>query len=129
MCTQELIWCSCGHGELLPIVKCSTAEKTGACWTVIHGDHRLVVEMRCSYCGSGIKARLAANARPQGALATKIESAIDKPGLESGQTGQESKQEEDDLLQTAGDIPCELDDVMKTDWSEFCLDPDLWQYT
>ena len=129
MCTQELIWCSCGHGELLPIFKCSTAEKTGVCWTVIHGDHRLVVEMRCSFCISGMKGRLAANARPQGGLAEKIESVVDGLEPEKGQLGQENKQEDDELLQTAGDIPWELDDVMKTDWSEFCLDPDLWQYS
>lgn len=76
-----------------------------------------------------MKGRLAADARPQGDLAKRIESAVDKPGINNGQPEPESKQGEDELLQTAGEIPWELDDVLKTDFSEFCLDPDLWQYS
>lgn len=53
MCTQRLIWCSCGHGEFLPIEKCRRAEKTGYCWTVVWGDHEVMVEMPCSYCKEG----------------------------------------------------------------------------
>ena len=75
MCTQEILWCACGHGEFLPIVKCPQAETVGFCFTVVHGDHRVVLPMKCSYCVSGQaeRAALSTNARPEGELAALIE--------------------------------------------------------
>ncbi|TKA83175.1 hypothetical protein B0A55_00711 [Friedmanniomyces simplex] len=54
MCTQKLIWCSCGHGEFLPIEKCSRAVKLGYCWTVIWGDSEEAVG-ECEAEGNGGK--------------------------------------------------------------------------
>ncbi|KAK5133726.1 hypothetical protein LTR08_007480 [Meristemomyces frigidus] len=57
MCTQQLIWCACGHGEFLPIEKCSRAVSLGYCWTVVWGDSAVVIPGRCSYCKAGLNER------------------------------------------------------------------------
>lgn len=132
MCTQELIWCSCGHGELLPINTCSRADLTGVCWTVVHGNHRLVVPMSCSYCKAGLHVRfpLAAAARPEGELATSIENAAMDQQVEDELRRVDATVELDELKGV--DEPAELGDVVKTDWADFNLDPDfnseLWGY-
>jgi hypothetical protein len=136
MCTQELIWCCCGHGELLPIVMCAHAETVGTCWTVVHGDHRIVLQMKCSYCLSGLAddcngsgtstAALGTKARPEGELAAKIEMK-DRERL----AGVEYDFCEDDvgLVVSAGELPLELEDVVGADWTDVVnLDPELWQY-
>lgn len=125
MCTQEIIWCSCGHGEFLPIIKCPQAESTGACYTVVHGDHRVVLPMKCSYCISGLfdGAALGTKARPEGELAAVIERKSE------GQVGGDAGALEDAAVaNSAGDLPLELGDVVNTDWSDFNIDPELWQY-
>lgn len=134
MCTQEIIWCSCGHGELLPIDMCAHAEAAGKCWTVVHGDHRIVLQMKCSYClfGSTVGAgeeeddyckinstrpALGTKARPEGELAKKIEM-MERERLGGG-----------GMAFSAGELPLELEDVVGVDWSDAVnLDPDLWQY-
>lgn len=120
MCTQEIIWCSCGHGEFLPIIKCAQAEAVGVCFTVVHGDHRIVLPMKCSYCISGQSeiAALNTNARPEGELAAMIER---KNGMGDGV-------EDGVAANTNGHGALEVGDVVKTDWEEFDLDPELWQY-
>jgi hypothetical protein len=149
MCTQELVWCFCGHGELLPIVKCPNADLNGSCWTVVHGNHDFVVDLKCSYCKSGLPGNLAAAVRPQGDLAKAIERNAEPqqetpvslqkeyketkaPGIQQEMTAilpEDCMELSDQSLQTAGEVPWELDDVLKTGWSELCLDPDLWQYS
>lgn len=123
MCTQEIVWCSCGHGELLPIVRCQNAESTGKCWTVVHGDHRIVLQMKCSYCVSGCveEVPLSTKARPEGELAAKIENKSTEQNVGDAL-------EYDEAANEAGQLPPELDDVVNTDWSNFSLDPELWQY-
>ncbi|KAF2772876.1 hypothetical protein EJ03DRAFT_348400 [Teratosphaeria nubilosa] len=54
MCTQELLWCSCGHGEFLPPQRCYTALSTGVCWTVVHGNSEVVMPFACAYCAAGL---------------------------------------------------------------------------
>ena len=123
MCTQEIVWCSCGHGEFLPIVKCPQAEAVGVCFTVVHGDHRVVLPMDCSYCISGQSERAAlnTNARPQGELAALIErnnaNGAVSDGLEDGA-----------VANTDRDAALGVEDVAGADWSGFDLDPELWQY-
>ena len=123
MCTQEIVWCSCGHGEFLPIIKCPQAEALGVCFTVVHGDHRVVLPMECSYCISGQSERTAlnTNARPQGELAAMIERKNGMGNLGDGV-------EDGVAANTAGDVPAEVEDVVSADWSGFDLDPELWQY-
>jgi hypothetical protein len=120
MCTQEIIWCACGHGEFLPIIKCPQAEAVGVCFTVVHGDHRVVLPMKCSYCISGQSERAAldTHARPEGELAAMIER---KNGMSDGV-------EDGAVANTDGDGPLEGEDVTGTDWSGLDLDPELWQY-
>lgn len=142
MCTQEIIWCACAHGELLPIVKCAHAELLGTCWTVVHGDHRVVVQMRCSYCLSlgagGLSAGFGAceggnglggKARPEGELAGRIEG-LTKEGVERGGVGGEREDAGEVWVgeDAEGQVPAELRDVVNTDWEGFTLDPELWQY-
>ena len=124
MCTQEIVWCSCGHGEFLPIVKCPQAEAVGVCFTVVHGDHRVVLPMDCSYCISGQSGRaaLSTNARPQGELAALIErnnaNRATSDGLEDGA-----------VANTDSGVTLGVEDVASADWSSgFDLDPELWQY-
>lgn len=71
---QEVVWCSCGHGEFLPIVKCQQGEKTGDCWLVLHGDHRIVVPESCIYCLLHYnQTKLRLPAKPEEQLARQIE--------------------------------------------------------
>lgn len=122
MCTQEIVWCSCGHGELLPIVRCPHAQAVGKCWIVVHGDHRVVLQMKCSYCLNtppGLR-HLSTKARPEGELAMKIE--------EGERHEKQHAFMDDGITNTAGAPPPELDDVVHTEWSDFSLDPELWQY-
>jgi len=123
MCTQEIVWCSCGHGEFLPIIKCAQAEAVGVCFTVVHGDHRVVLPMECSYCISGQseEASLNANARPQGELAAMIEGKNGMGTLGDGV-------EDGAAANTNGDGPLEAEGLASADWSGFDLDPELWQY-
>lgn len=123
MCTQEIIWCSCGHGEFLPIVKCSKAEATGVCFTVVHGDHRVVLPMECSHCISRQFERtvLNANARPEGELAAMIEKENERETLGDGL-------EDGAAASTAEEVSLGVGDVANTDWSGLDLDPELWQY-
>jgi hypothetical protein len=135
MCTQEIIWCSCGHGELLPIVMCAHAEAAGKCWTVVHGDHRIVLQMKCSYCLSGLAdecnsngtstAAMGTKARPEGELAAKIEM-MDRERL-AGEF--DSCEDSGDLAISTGELPLELEDLVGADWTDVVnLDPELWQY-
>jgi len=139
MCTQEIIWCSCGHGELLPIIVCAHAEAVGTCWTVVHGDHRIVLQMKCSYCLSGVAddysgngtlavaAALGTKARPEGELAAKIEM-MDRKRLASDDFDF-SVGDGSGLADSAGELPLELGDVLGADWNDVVnLDPELWQY-
>lgn len=50
MCKQELIWCSCGHGEFLPIQACSNTIFPGTCWVVVYGNHNVTIDIPCSHC-------------------------------------------------------------------------------
>ena len=104
-------------------MKCVQAEAFGVCFTVVHGDHRVVLPMECSYCISGQsnRAALNTNARPQGELAAMIER---KNGLGHSGNGIENGAVAND----ARDVPAEVEDVANTDWSGFDLDPELWQY-
>jgi hypothetical protein len=120
MCTQEIIWCSCGHGELLPIVTCQRAESTGVCFTVVHGDHRVVLQMKCSHCISGAfeeGATLNTKARPEGALAAFIEQKYENQSLDEGR-------EDAGAEESIG----EVHSGMVNEMDGFALDPDLWQY-
>lgn len=123
MCTQEIVWCSCGHGEFLPITKCTRAETNGECFTVVHGDHRVVVQMKCSYCNSGLfeKPALNTKARPEGELAAMIENKSEEQALDVGL-------EDGAAANSAGEVPLDLDAVVNADWSGFDIDPELWQY-
>jgi len=138
---QEIIWCSCGHGELLPIVMCAHAEAAGKCWTVVHGDHRIVLQMKCSYCLSGLAdyhgsdsstTALGTKARPEGELAAKIEMKERErlAGVEFDFCEIDGGGDYDGgLTFPAGELPLELQDVIGTDWTDVGnLDPDLWQY-
>ncbi|KAK3115573.1 hypothetical protein LTR53_004933 [Teratosphaeriaceae sp. CCFEE 6253] len=72
MCTQQLIWCSCGHGEFLPIEKCAQAVARGYCWTVVWGDgvEAAPIALPCSYCKEGWMGRRAlGSAVPSAAVA------------------------------------------------------------
>ena len=131
MCTQEIIWCSCGHGELLPIVMCAHAEAAGKCWTVVHGDHRIVLQMKCSYClsgladSSGTTTALGTKARPEGELAAKIEM-MDRERL----AGEFDFCEDSGALAiSTRELPLELEDLVGADRTDVVnLDPELWQY-
>jgi hypothetical protein len=135
MCTQEIIWCSCGHGELLPIVMCAHAEAEGKCWTVVHGDHRIVLQMECSYClsgladdcnSSGTSMALGTKARPEGEMAANIEKK-DRERLAGGEYGLCGGG--NGLAISAGELPLELEDVVGAGWTDVAnLDPELWQY-
>lgn len=53
------------------------------CYTVVHGDHRVVLPMKCSYCISGQleQAALSTHARPEGELAAMIEKKGQREAL------------------------------------------------
>jgi hypothetical protein len=79
--------------------------------------------MKCSYCISGQseEADLNTNARPEGELAAMIEKKSETEALGNGV-------EDGAAASTAGELPLDVGDVAITDWSEFDLDPELWQY-
>lgn len=114
---------------------CPHAEAIGKCWTVVHGDHRIVLQMECSYClsgladdysGSGTAAALATKARPEGKLAAKIEKK-DRERFAGG--GFDLCEDDGGLATSAGELPLELEDVVGADWTDVVnLDPELWQY-
>jgi len=122
MCTQQLIWCNCGHGEFLPIEKCTRATTTGYCWTIVWGDHSIIVPGSCSYCKQGLNKE-----RPLGsALPREQQGAVD---VDQRKTTEESVV--DGFLGGTGLLtpPLELDDVINTDFtSDFDLSRDFWQY-
>ncbi len=75
MCMQEIIWCSCGHGEFLPIERCPTGKNNRECFTVVHGNHNIVVELPCSYCQAGWNRKTPLGSpRPREELTRSIES-------------------------------------------------------
>lgn len=145
MCTQELIWCSCGHGEFLPIVKCESAEILGTCWTVVYGDRDIVLEMKCSYCTKGFMDRVAlsANARPDADRDQRMigdcrqeakEGDIVKNENVSSET---TKVHEDGVKDVAMEETAsvngaprqeEIEDALETDWDKFFVGQDMWQY-
>lgn len=146
MCTQELIWCSCGHGEFLPIVKCVSADILGTCWTVVYGDRDVVLDMKCSYCTMGFNDRVAlsANTRPDANRDQKMmekwqeeadeqEKQIMGRGTEQTEMKMEVPTDENKEDVAMGEASGEmadtgLDDVLDTDWDQFFADKDLWQY-
>jgi hypothetical protein len=95
----------------------------GVCFTVVHGDHRVVLQMECSYCISGLSERapLDTKARPEGELAAMIEKTSEGHGLGVGL-------EDTTEANPAGEVPRGLDELGNVDWSKFDLDPELWQY-
>lgn len=90
---------------------------------MVHGNHRVVLPMECSYCISGQSERAAlnTNARPQGELAAMIERNNEMRSLDNGI-------EDGAVANAAGDVPAEVEDVVNTDWFGFDLDPQLWQH-
>ncbi|KAK4494144.1 hypothetical protein PRZ48_014442 [Zasmidium cellare] len=125
MCTQELIWCSCGHGEFLEIKKCRNGHLTGRCWTVVHGNHHLVVPAECSYCRNGLNRRKPLGSpRPRDELARKVEENQD---VELGKMLEEGL-EEAKLMEGCGGNDFGMEDVLSTDWSGFDLEKevDFW---
>lgn len=118
MCTQEVIWCACGHGEFLPIVKCQQAELTGVCFIMLYGDHRIVVPVVCSWCRLNPHARRRSDEERGLALTKMFEvNNEQQPTVnERNTTGTEQK----------GDPPQELADVVMTDFEDFTLDSELW---
>ena len=85
---------------------------------MVHGDHRVVVEMCCSYCKAGLNGRRALGSpRPQGELVTRIENNI------SNAEAQESKDQPrvDDmwsLLAQPEEQAWDLGDVMNCDFGD-----------
>lgn len=107
MCTQELIWCSCSHGELLPIKTCPRAQRTGACWTVVHGDQKVVVDSVCTYCVLGL-------------------NEVRQLGKPLGELREEARPEEmlrEDIGKNWG-----MNDVSSTEFQAFDLGRELWTY-
>lgn len=137
MCTQELIWCSCGHGELLPIRPCPRGRMLSYCYTIVHGSHKLVVPGICSYCKSGLnQRRQLPTARPPPEIAAKVE--------ENAEVEDRQKEVFENLLndpeywpddgalpsaengfELVDDTLSNMNDVMDTDFVDFELDPDL----
>ncbi|RMZ09151.1 hypothetical protein D0862_03708 [Hortaea werneckii] len=151
MCTQQLIWCCCGHGEFLPIEKCARAAKLGYCWTVVWGDHNVVIPSQCSYCKAGLNWKC-----PLGSALTQEQRRPD-PSEPNNQTSTSSKQtlagnaigasdcgqgiaDGLETLQMPDDFafdgpgkglttpPGELEDILNTEFKDFDLSQDLWHY-
>lgn len=128
MCTQRVIWCGCGHGEFLLPKQCPLGVKFGNCWLVLHGDHRIVVEMDCSYCKAGLnRMKPLESPRPQGQLARDVEANIDAK-LFDEDTGNPSQGDchHDSTVTEPSWIS---NDVINTDFSGgFNLSEELWHY-
>ena len=90
---------------------------------MVHGDHRVVLPMKCSYCISGQseEAAINTNTRPEGELAAMIEKKSEAKSLGDGL-------EDGTIANAADEVPVEVGDLAHIDWSEFDLDPELWQY-
>ena len=153
MCTQQLIWCACGHGEILPIQKCMRAQLLGTCFVIIHGDHHIVLPNTCSYCKAGLqRTKPLGSARPRGSLVAKVEGASGREELgrllecpdawpqglgdekveEESAVKTEGKEEGNGVSDCGGGGMGELEDVLKTEFQNgFNLDEelgDLWRY-
>jgi len=143
MCTQELYWCRCGHGEFFPIVKCASADILGTCWIVVHGDKNTVLDCPCTYCAFGMNdcVALSANVRPDADRDEKMMEAWKKEGGEvefdvnmseglTRQFAEEAILEEKDLVpnQTAQEENHGTDDQSATQADLDFLGSDLWQY-
>lgn len=93
----------------------------GRCWTVVHGNHNLVVPAVCSYCRTGLnKRKPLGSPRPRDDLAKTVEENQD-PDLE--------KMLEEGLEEAKWTDECgngfSMEDVMNTDWSNFDLEKDM----
>lgn len=101
----------------------------------MHGDHRIVLQVECSYCLSGLaddcnsggtSIALGTKARPEGELAAKIEKK-DRKRLAGGEF--DFCEDDGGLAISAGELPLELEDAVGADWTDLAnLDPELWQY-
>ena len=94
----------------------------------MHGDHRVVIDMECSYCKTGLNERRPLGSpRTRGELAEKIES-----NCEEKVTDEACPQEVDGhslLPITVNDPLAEFDDVLDCDFGDgFNLSDELWQY-
>ncbi|RMY95275.1 hypothetical protein D0861_00775 [Hortaea werneckii] len=134
MCTQQLIWCCCGHGEFLPIEKCARAAKLGYCWTVVWGDHKVVIPSRCSYCKAGLNEKCTL-----GSALTPERRTLNNPkpstpvcgqgvadGLETFQMPENFAFENASNGLTTS--PREVEDILNTEFKDFDLSQDLWHY-
>lgn len=151
MCTQQLIWCCCGHGEFLPIEKCARAAKLGYCWTVVWGDHKVVIPSRCSYCKAGLnekcplgsaltpERRTLANPKPNKQTNTALEEALVRHDTGMSDCGygiadglKAFQMPEDFAFENASKglttSPGEVEDILNTEFKDFDLSQDLWQY-
>ncbi|EME40688.1 hypothetical protein DOTSEDRAFT_136331 [Dothistroma septosporum NZE10] len=139
MCTQELIWCSCGHGEFLPIELCTTGQLIGTCWTIVHGDHNIVLQSRCSYCQAGLNRKgMLGSARPTDGIAERVEAGgrIGEGGMNGkeidefdGELGKLLEEVETKTKEERSFEKFSFDDVMSTDWEKgFDLSDELWNY-
>ncbi|KAK4617714.1 hypothetical protein CLAFUW4_12146 [Fulvia fulva] len=148
MCTQELIWCSCGHGEFLPINLCTQGQRLGTCWTIVHGDHNIVLASRCSYCQAGLNRRRPLRSpRPRGDVARGVEangevdveeelerllegSGDEGVEVEVGALAAQTNAEMDGGEVVEGSVgEFSFDDVMSTDWEKgFELGDELWNF-
>ena len=129
MCTQRVIWCGCGHGEFLQPKRCPVGARHGNCWLVLHGDHRVVVDMKCSYCKAGLNVmKPLCSPRPRGRLAKEIEDNMGEMVVE--QDCDADVMEQEPLSSAVGSKPTtEFDDVLYTDFgNDFNLSDELWQY-
>ncbi|KXT11988.1 hypothetical protein AC579_4631 [Pseudocercospora musae] len=137
MCTQELIWCSCGHGEFLPIRACPRGRMLSYCYTIVHGSHKLIVPGECSYCKSGLNRRKQLPAaRPPPDIAAKVEENAkiednQKDVFEKMLTDPEYWPDDgafptaENAFELVEDTVSNMNDVMDTDFVDFELDPEL----
>ncbi|KAK4544932.1 hypothetical protein LTR36_003837 [Oleoguttula mirabilis] len=124
MCTQQLIWCSCGHGEFLPIEKCSRATTVGYCWTVIWGDHNVVIPSRCSYCKAGLNAKgPLGSAWPVGELATSAGRSFQVNAKAESSRSAGTKTTSGELTTPLRKTTSATEEVAKVEGS--CFDPEL----
>lgn len=135
----------------MPIEKCARAAKLGYCWTVVWGDHDVVIPLQCSYCKAGLNLKFPLGSaltqeqrRPDHAEPNKqtsttlaqplVGNAIGASGGGQGVAdGLETLQRPDDF---AFDNPSkglttssgELEDILNTELKDFDLAQDLWHY-
>lgn len=155
MCTQQIIWCNCGHGELLPIERCPKAIRDGWCYTILHGNHDIVVPDLCSYCKDGLNGlKPLVIAIPTGELAERLKlngtmiggqekdekiltqaEGVVIGGKEGDETRLSKTENGSEQPWRQGQVATEQvpeytwDDVMSTEFGEgFDLSGDMWQY-